>query len=104
VSDYGFREYQILHARLNAATNGTDLIGAADRITRFVQQPDTNPVYAETVVNLLMSRAIDVIRGLEFSDNTTHDIMTTRLVTRHVGTTVTVWQRTMEHNASGPEG
>lgn len=104
--DKDFNEYQRLLTRLHAAAKPTDLIVAAERITTYVQQPYTNPVYAETLVNLLMSHALEGFERLVLDDGaTTHDLMTVRMVTRHVNTTVRVWRRTMDHNATAaPEG
>jgi hypothetical protein len=104
MSDYGFRDYQRLVTRLHAAANGTEIIAVASRITEFVQNKDHNPVYCEALVNLLMAHTLEGIERLfADTDSLTHDTLTVRLVTRHVNTTVRVWRRTMDHNASGPE-
>ena len=105
MSDYGWAEYQRLRTRVLGARKGTDLIAVADRITAFVQQPDHNPIYSEVLVGLLQTQALEGIERLfADTDSVVHDTMTVRLVTRHVNTTARVWRRTMDHNASGPEG
>lgn len=95
VSDYGFREYAILLTRVQVANNHVDIAAVAARVTKFVQGEDHNPVYGETLVNMLMAQGYKVIGALDFNSST-HDAMVVRLITRHISTTVSVWQRTME--------
>jgi hypothetical protein len=45
VSDYGFREYQILHTRVTAATTHVEITSAAARVTKFQKGEHHNPVY-----------------------------------------------------------
>jgi hypothetical protein len=105
VSDYGFREYQILHTRVTAATTHVEITSAAARVTKFVQGEDHNPVYCERLVNALMSKALDVISDVvnEWGQDV-YALMATRIIVKNVRTTVEVWRRTMEHNDSTPEG
>lgn len=107
VSDYGFREYTILRTRVLAASNHVDIAAVAARITKFVQDEDVNPVYAETVVNLLMAHGYKVISEvISGVDGDTYARMATHLIARHVGTTADVWRRTMDgnHEVTGTTG
>ena len=103
MSDYGFREYQTLRTRILAANHNTEIASVASRVTKFVQDEDNNPVYSETLVNLLMAQGYKVIERLTW-DSPVYDLMAVRVITRNVRTTVSVWQRIMENNASSPEG
>lgn len=105
MSDYGFRRYNVLRTRVLAASDHSEISSVAARITEFVQDEDHNPVYCETLVNMLMSKGYDLIGQHSFIDTVTHDIMAVRVIVRNVRTTVDVWRRTMETNASqAPEG
>lgn len=102
--DYGFRTYQTLRTRVLAAHSHVEVTSVASRITLFAQDEEANPVYVETLVNLLMAQGYRVLERLT-GESPTHDLMVTRLITRHVRTTVSVWQRTMEsNNSQAPEG
>jgi hypothetical protein len=103
VSDYGFEEYNILRTRVLAAATHTNITTVSGRVTMFVQDEDNNPVYCDSLVNMLMAQGYKVLSTLA-GESPTHDLMVTRLIARHVGTTHDVWQRTMEHNATNPEG
>lgn len=102
VFDNGYRTYQTLRTRVLAATSHTDIAHVAARVTNFVQDRDVNPVYAESLVTMLMAQGYKVLNNLG-EDDVVYNTMAVRRVARHVSTTVSVWQRTMEHNASGTE-
>lgn len=95
MSDYGFREYNTLLTRVLGAHDHNTIVSVCSRITEFVQDEDNNPVYSETLVNLLMHRAITVTEVLSHNtDAPTHDLMQIRRISRNVAATVAAWSVT----------
>lgn len=89
--DREHREYNILRTRVLAAASHTDIAYVAARITRFVQE-DHNPVYADRLVSMLMEQGYKVINDDTVGSDVTYALMSTRLITRHIQTTLRAYQ------------